>query len=185
VFIPEPILQTALQHLEAHAAHPDTPAIHDPIYRLSKDPNQEDMGALAAALVAHVGHPAVGKLRPLLEEYLDLPESDLVHVLSRHGGAPTGVDLIAEVDRRLGKASEARRILQTRVGALERELVETQRIANGVAALGAIALIFALIGWSIGLGVMEVSWIETPVPADKSGATSGTGVPAPGARAIR
>ena len=185
MFIPQPILQAALQHLEAHAAHVDTPVIHDPIYRLTKEPNQEDMDALAAALVAHVGHPAASELRDLLEPYLELPESDLVHVLNRHGGAPTGADLIAEVDRRLSKASETHRVLQARIGTLERDLVQTRRAANGVAALGSIALIFALIGWSIGLGIMEISWIEAPTPADKSAASAGTGSPAPGARAVR
>lgn len=185
MFIPNPILQAALQHLEAHAAHPNTPAIHDPIYRLTKEPGQEDMDALAAALVAHVGHPSANELRELFHPYLALPESDLVHVLSRHGAAPTGVDLIAEVDRRLSKATEVRRILQARIGTLERELVETRRTANGVAALGSIALIFALIGWSIGLGIMEISWIDAPIPVDESAASSGRGTPSPGARAVR
>jgi hypothetical protein len=185
VFIPQPILLEVLEILEAHAAHPDTPALHDPIYGLSKEQSADDMSAISAALVMHSGHPASSQIRRLMEEYLELPEPDLALVLQRHGGAPKGGDLVAEVDRCLGRAAEERRVFQARIGALERELADSRRTGNGVAALGAITLIFGLIGWAVGLGVMEVSWIDSPVPVDQAAAKTGSGEPAPGARAVR
>ena len=175
--IPAPALQSCLQLLEQHAAHPATPALHDPIYGLLQEPSDALEAALAAAIVAHAGHPATPALRAALEEHLNVQAADLPTVLARHGIVETGQDLVATVDRRLDAAAITKRMMGARIQGLETALVRAERSANGLAALGSFALLFALVGWAIALGVFEVQWMDAPVPEDLGAAVSGRGAP--------
>jgi hypothetical protein len=181
VSIPKPALERCLQQLEHHAAHPGTPAIHDPIYGLLSGPTEAQAlafsRALACGLQAHSGHPAAAGIRAELQDYLHIPETDLASVLAHHGGDASSEDLVAAVDRLLVASAGQKRVMRARVETLERLLSQMRRSSNGVAALGAFALLFALLGWAVALGAIEVNWMDSPVPEERDAVFNGRGAP--------
>ena len=88
-------------------------------------------------------------------------------------------DLIAEVDRRLDKQVQHIRMLKNQIDGLECDVVRAERASNAVAALGAFSLVFGLFGWLIALGMIDVQWMDSPVPSSPRSASAGTGMPGP------
>ena len=127
--------------------------------------------------MAHAGHPAARALRALLATHVSVKEADLASVLARYEPVSGDVDLIAEVDQRLARAASQHRRMRKHIIELENGLGRLQRSANALAALGAFALLFALLGWAIALGVLEIQWMDAPIPADIEQARSGQGAP--------
>ena len=76
---------------------------------------------------------------------------------------------MGEVARRLERAGEVRRILDARVLQLEGETRAARRTANGVAFVGALVAIAALVGWAVALGWWEISWMDPPAPEPPAG----------------
>jgi hypothetical protein len=185
VTIPEPMLRRAIERLEDYATHPDTGAIHDPIYALIGGAGEEAEAALVVALQVRVGHPLAAELCALFAPHLEVGEPDLVDVLSRHAPVSDGTDPIAEVDRRLSDGQSRDRIQRVRIRDLERHLETMSRTANGLAAAGAIVGVFGAIGWLIALGWLEIAWIDAPTPDDPAAAASGQGAVPAGERKIR
>lgn len=177
VTIPSSALRTALDCLERFARHPDTAALHDPIYALLQDPDSGAEEALVRSISAHTGHPAVAELRAILGGHVEISAPDLAAVLERHGPVRDADDLVSEVDRRLSSYADSERILRAQIDHLEGGLVQAERASNAVAALGAFVLVFGLIGWAIALGVLDVQWMDSPVPSDIDAASSGHGSP--------
>jgi len=175
VTIPEPVLRTAIERLEAHAAHPDTGALHDPIYGLLNGQGPEAEAALAAALQAHSGHPMVADLRALFAEHITVPSPDLAFVLSRYEPVAEDMDLVAEVDRRLSEGATRDRVLRAQIANLGGHVETLGRTANGLAALSAIVAVFGAIGWLIALDWLEITWLDPAVPRDPAAAASGHG----------
>ena len=178
--VPKPALLQALDCLERYSSHPDTPALHDPIYALLQADEVEQEKRLGHALVSLPAHPGAAELRAILGHHISLEPASLVTVLDRHGGGPVDGDLIAEVDRRLQHQAQHIRGLKNQIDGLERDLVRADRASNGVAALGAFSLIFGIFGWLIALGFVEVQWMDPPVPSSPGAASIGAGSPSPG-----
>ena len=166
-------------------SHPGTAALHDPIYALISEPECGEERALVRSIMAQPGHPASVELRSILEPHVDWDAPDLGAVLQRHGPLRDEGDLVAEVDRRLCAHHETERILKRQVEHLEGELVVAERASNAVAALGAFVLLFGLVGWAIALGVLDVQWMDAPVPMDVEAAAAGQGSPLQGERSPR
>jgi hypothetical protein len=182
VTIPESALRTALDCLERYATHPDTAALHDPIYALYQDPGSGNESAVVRSVAAYTGHPAGTELRSILGPHIELATPSLAAVLERHGPVRDEHDLVGEVDRRLVSQRETERILRLQIDSLEGDLVQSESASNAVAALGAFVLLFGLVGWAIALGVLDVQWMDAPVPIDAEGASSGRGSPLQGER---
>ena len=181
--IPEPALRTCLSLLEAHASHPDTPALHDPLYGLLTGGGESDKQALATALVAHASHPCGARIRESMAPYIQVEVPDLAAVLGRFGPIGDSTDLLGEVGRRLERSASTQQVLRDRIEGLEKALDHSGRSANAAAALGAFVLLFGLLGWAVALGWMEVQWIAAPVPGDLGAASTGAGSPPAGDRA--
>ena len=162
--IPEPDLRSCLALLEPHASHPGTPAIHDPIYAMVTGDCGAVLPELIAALERHSTHPAAPKIREILAAHVTIEVPGLLSVLTRYGPVADSDDLPGEVARRLERYEEERRITRGRIESLECALDASGRSANAVAALGAFALLFALVGWAVALGWMEVNWMDSPIP---------------------
>jgi hypothetical protein len=160
VTIPKPVLKNAIECLEAHVAHPQTGALHDPLYALLQ--GDGTMTAVAAALAQHISHPARTALMALLGPYIEVATVDLEQILRRHGPLEAEADPVAEVDRRLADAASHSRVLRARIGELERQVEGHSRTANALAAAGAMVAIFGLIGWLVALGWIEVAWMDSP-----------------------
>ena len=60
--------------------------------------------------------------------------------------------------------------------------MQSERASNAVAALGAFVLLFGLVGWAIALGVLDVAWMDAPIPMDAEAASAGRGTPLQGER---
>lgn len=178
--IPQPALRTCLSWLEVHASHPDTPALHDPLYGLLKGGGEPDKQALATALVAHSSHPCAARIRESMAPYITVDVPDLAAVLGRFGPIGDSTDLLGEVGRRLERSASIQHVLRTRVQGLEQALDRSGRSANAAAALGSFVLVFGLLGWAVALGWMEVQWISAPVPGDLGAAATGAGSPPAG-----
>lgn len=86
----------------------------------------------------------------------------MLSTLLRFGPVGDPSDLVGEVARRLERAASDRRVLGQRIESLESGLDASSRSANAVAALGAFALLFALLGWAVALGWMDVNWMDPP-----------------------
>ena len=97
--IPQPVLEAAIAALETHAQHPDTGAIHDPIYAMLKGDHGQAI-ALGQAMAAYPTHPAASQLRAILGEHLEIAEPTMAAVIARYG-ATAGASPIDEVDRML------------------------------------------------------------------------------------
>ena len=177
--IPRPALRKALDCLEMYANHPGTAAIHDPIYALLQGEVSGQMEALERALTAQSSHPASVELRSFLMEYLSLPNTSLATVLERYGPIQNAEDLVHEVDRRLHQSKQRLAELRNERDRLEHSLSHAHQSSNAVAALGAFGALFALVGWAIAFGFLEVAWMEAPVPEAPASAAAGQGVPAP------
>jgi hypothetical protein len=180
VNIPEPVLRTCLSSLQAYASHPDTPALHDPLYGLLTGGGEPDKQALATALVAHASHPCAARIREGMAPYITVDVPDLAAVLGRFGPIGDCTDLLGEVGRRLERSVSTQHVLRTRIQDLEQALGRSGRSANAAAALGAFILVFGLLGWAVALGWMEVQWISVPVPGDLGAAATGAGSPPAG-----
>ena len=178
--IPEPVLRTCLSLLEAHASHPDTPALHDPLYRLLTGGGDADKQEIGTALVAHASHPCATRIREALVPYIKVEVPDLAAVLGRYGPIVDSTDLLAEVGRRLERSASTQQVLRDRVESLEMALDRSGRSANAAAALGAFVLLFGLLGWAVAFGWMEVQWLTEPIPGDLGAASSGKGSPPAG-----
>jgi len=168
VTVPQTALRSALQCLEKFSGHPDTPAIHDPIYLLLGDENKSHEKAVARALLSNPSHPAVVELRSIFDGHIEWEAPSLASVLEHHGALVESEDLVAEVGRRLDVHKKKERQLRLEIDRIEVKLVQSERAANAVAALGAFALMFALFGWMVALGWIEVQWMEVPVPVTPS-----------------
>ena len=81
----------AISCLEKYANHPDTAAIHDPIYALLKGEDLGQQKALERALSAHTSHPAAVELRSILGEELS---SNLVR--QTYTDEPTACSMLTE-----------------------------------------------------------------------------------------
>ena len=176
--IPESVLRSCLQLLEPHAAHPATPALHDPVYGLLDGDSLALEAAIAQAVMVHAGHPAASQIRTLLSSYVSIEDADLAAVLARHGPIGLEADLVGEVDRRLSAAAASQRVMRGHIQHLEAGIEKAQRSSNAVAAVGAFSLLFALVGWAIALGVFEIHWMDAPVPSNVGAAQTGRGAPA-------
>ncbi len=162
--IPESDLRDCLALLESHAAHPGTPAIHDPIYAMLTGGSGSETVELVAALERYPTHPAGPEIREILAAHVVIELPVMLSVLSQYGPVSDPDDLPGEVGRRLERYEEERRVTRSRIESLECALDASGRSANAVAALGAFALLFALVGWAIALGWMEVNWMDAPAP---------------------
>ena len=182
VTIPQTALRNALDCLERFASHPGTAAIHDPIYALLVEPEEGEETAIVQVINAQPAHPASAELRAIFAPHLDWPDPDLGAVLARYGPVREADDLVAEVDRRLHSHNETQRILRQQVENLEGDLMVAERSSNAAAALGALVLLFGLVGWAIALGVLDVQWMDAPMPSDAEAASSGRGNPSQGER---
>lgn len=162
--VPEPAaLRAALQELEPYATHPDTGAIHDPMYELLQDPDPAHARALHQALRRLRDHPAAARIRQALGPDYALPPRTLEDVLSEQG-AWTHADPVYEVEHRLRSAARVRTVLEER---LARQLDDNDRMArtaNALAMVGALLAIFALVGWAGALGLWTIDWFEPPEP---------------------
>ena len=177
--IPRPALQNALDCLEKYANHPATAAIHDPIYALLQGDVHGQQEALERALMAHASHPASVELRSFLVEHVSLGPTSLAGVLERHGPIQNREDLVHEVERRLQQYDKRLVTMKRERDHLERALSRANQSANAVAALGAFGALFALVVWAIALGLLDVEWMDAPVPEAPASAASGQGVPTP------
>ena len=155
-------VQAALDLLEPWSTEPGSLALHDAIYALGEAPAPWER--LEAACARHPRHPALPALRERLGLGGEAAPPPLSDVLSAHGPLPEDGDLVAEVGRRLRRAAEVRGILEDRIAGLEAELGSARRLANGVAFVGAMVAVLALLGWLAALGVWELDWIEPPAP---------------------
>ncbi len=173
--IPESVLRAAIEILEGYPSHPSTGPLHDPVYAMLMEPGGSSMDDLAIALEDHTSHPGAEELRALFAGYVRLADLDLDTILMRHGVAVAGVDPIATVDRRLREDTDVRKVLERRITILENDLGHTRRIANGLAAAGAMVAVFGILGWLIALGALEIEWIDPPVPSDMQSAAAGRG----------
>ena len=171
--VPEAALENALECLERFSNHPDTAAIHDPIYALLKEGGDLNEQVMLRSLMAHPAHPSSVELRAILGPYLEWSASSLGSVLEGHGVVVNPDDLVAEVDMRLTAHKKTERLLRLEIDEIESKLAQAERGSNAVAALGALALMFALFGWVIALGWMDVQWIDAPVPASVEAASQG------------
>lgn len=162
-------LEQALAVLEAHTSHPDTGAIHDPLYELLSEREQGHVEALQRALLRHRHHPAVPQIRRLLGPAFTLPPRELEDVLTDHG-AWTHDDPVAEVEHRLRSAAQVRAVLEERLAHQLDETDRQARTANALALVGALLTILALAGWAGALGLWTIDWFEPPAPpADVAG----------------
>jgi hypothetical protein len=182
VTIPQPALRTALDCLERFASLPGTAALHDPIYALFQGSSSGEEAAIARLVTAHSGHPAVAELRTILAPHMELTAPDLAAVLERYGPVRDEDDLVGEVDRRLCAYGESERVLRKQIDHLEADMVQAERASNAVAALGAFVLLFGLCGWAIALGILDVQWMDAPIPMDVEAASEGRGIPHQGDR---
>ena len=171
--VPKDALENAIECLERFSNHPDTAAIHDPMYALLKDGGGVNEQAMLRALMAHPSHPSLVELRSILGPHLEWGPSCLGSVLEGHGAILTPDDLVAEVDRRLSAHKRTERLLRLEIDEVETKLAQSERGSNAVAALGALAMMFALFGWVIALGWIDVQWMDAPVPASPEAAQSG------------
>lgn len=161
--LPDPAtVQAALDLLEPWSTEPGSLALHDAVYALGEDPAA--WGRLEAACARHPRHPALAALRELLGLTGEAPRPPLAEVLATHGPLPEDGDLVGEVARRLGRAAEVRGVLEARIAQLEGETAAARRLANGVAFVGAVVAVLALLGWAAALGLWELDWIEPPAP---------------------
>lgn len=183
--IPQSILEAAIAALEIHAQHPGTGALHDPVYAMLQGEDEAAaLQALGQALASGAAHPAASALRAILGEAVVLPEPSIEAVLAKHGGIGV-LEPVEEVDSLLTDARETRRVLSARIDALEAQAAALGRMANGLAAVGALLAMFGLIGWLVALGRLEIAWIEAPVPEHISEAAAGGGTVAPSQRRVR
>ena len=175
--IPEAALRNALDCLEKFANHPDTAAIHDPIYALLNDGGRPEQEALERALASHVSHPASVELRAVLGPHVQLAEPSLATVLERFAPVVESSDLNREVERRLQQHEQLNRRLRQDKEELERALLRAKQSSNAIGALGAFGVLFALVGWAIALGILEVHWMDSPMPSQPLDAAQGRGTP--------
>ena len=160
--IPEANLRNCLALLEPHATHADTPSLHDPLYALLRGDEGGNESLLTAALSSGSLHPAAAAIRDELAPFVDVEAPGMLSTLLRFGPVGDPSDLVGEVARRLERAASDRRVLGQRIESLESGLDASSRSANAVAALGAFALLFALLGWAVALGWMDVNWMDPP-----------------------
>jgi len=158
-------LQEALEILERHPAHPQTPALHDPIYLLLTDFDLAHTEELERALRTCGEHPATPELRRLLGAPPETPEIGISEVLARHGG-DRDADPVEETRRRLERAEAIEATLRERMTRLEAQVSVLDRTANRMGAVGAFLLVFAILGWLAALGVWEIDWMDPPHPDD-------------------
>ena len=157
-------MREAMLLLESYPTNVETPGLHDPLYLLMSDPQEEDhMRSLAAALLRYRNHPAHGQLVGLLGEDLQLELPTLETILRMDAPMLTGADPIVEVQNRLRRGREVRHILENRIQDLERHAQQMSFTANAMAMVGAILAIFAMIGWSSAFGWWEIPWIDPPM----------------------
>ncbi|MDP6933106.1 MAG: hypothetical protein QGG40_09325 [Myxococcota bacterium] len=138
--------------------------IHDPLYRIRVDRDGEDehLRELSAALVNHLAHPAGPALRELLDDYVQVPVPSILQVLQAHGPVPMGADPVQVLAQRLTEQDRSQHLLRERVTELEAEVSRLSGVANGLAVVGAMLAIFAVLGWLSALGWMPMQWVESP-----------------------
>jgi len=108
-------------------------------------------------------------LRVLLSAFLDISGPDILRVLRAHGPVPEGADPVQVVAQRLADNVKSQELLLGRVSELDKEVVRLSGVANGLAVVGAMLAIFALLGWLSALGWMPMQWVESPaVPGSGS-----------------
>ncbi len=161
-------LRAALAALEPFGAHPDTGAIHDPIYELLVDPlpgvpNERLLRALHTALDRAPHHPAQAGVRRALGEGFVLPPRTLAQVLTELGPW-TCEDPVDEVEHRLRKAASVYRLLQDKTDEQDRTIGQLNRSLNAMAAVAALLALFALAGWLGALDVWQIEWFSPPQP---------------------
>jgi len=156
-------IQSVMDRLEAHVVHPGTIAIHDPLYRMLRDPEGDHLPALLLALAAHPSHPLHDTLSTLIGDYA-VPLPTLVEVLLAHGPMAPDVDPVLEVRQRLRRSDEVRRILEDRIALLDRQASGLARTASLMAAAASLAALLGLLGWLAALGLWEIDWQE-PLPS--------------------
>lgn len=149
-----------LARLEAFATHPGTLALHDPLYLMRSEDPQLHLANLSVALVAFPSHPLVPEIRTALGAGLEVEELTLASVLAADAPISPGVDPLLEVQRRLRRHAEARRILEAHIQRLQDGHDRMITTTNAMTALAAILSVFALIGWLAALGVWEIPWLD-------------------------
>ena len=168
---PDPeAIERLLARLEAFATHPGTLAIHDPLYLMRSEEPEVHLASLGAALEAFPRHPLVPEIRTALGASLGGEDLTLATVLVADGPIPPGVDPVLEVQRRLHRHAEVRRVLEARIQHLEDNHDRMVTTTNAMTALASILSVFALIGWLAALGVWEIPWLEPQeiVPEEES-----------------
>ncbi len=156
-------LAAAIAALEPYATHPDTGAIHDPLYELMQDPDTESLVAAHAALWRLKRHPAHDAIRDVLGDAFDLPPLDLREVLDQLGPS-THDDPVLEVQHRLTRAAADKRLLLDRVKVQALELDRAARTVNALSLVGALLTLFALAGWLGALDLWQIEWFTPPEP---------------------
>lgn len=124
---PRVVVEQALLLVERAPAHPASPALHAALSRWLETGASVDRAAFAAVLAANPAHPSADGLRRLLSGFAWLPAPSVEEVLAMDGALPAGADPVAEVERRLRRAREARAVLEARIGVLEGELAVARR----------------------------------------------------------
>ena len=156
------VLEQALELLGPHAAHPQTGRLHDPIYLLLSHGDLSQLDAIRESLLECAEHPAVPGLRKVLGYWEISPRPDLVSVLEAYGPVDPAVDPIDQVARLLDRSRQVEQVLQGRIADLEAQRTQLDRIANGMAAAGAMVAIFAFLGWLAALGAWDLPWSKVP-----------------------
>lgn len=168
--IPPEELQAVLDLLEPYAGHPATGALHDPVYLLLQDPHDEaQIEALRQAVVAHPEHPAVPLIRSRLGSALDFPSPSLEEVLQADAPMASEVDPVAEVQVRLARAQQVRKVLEERIAELEAQRAGAARLANVMAMVASFLAVAAILGWLAALGAWKLSWFEPPRATEDAG----------------
>jgi len=156
------ILQ-AIELLRPHAALPSTMPLHDVLYRLSdmdmvSEEVEQALRELERMCQAHRIHPAVPTLIDVLSGWVSVPALTLEDVLDANGGLVDGTNPIVEVQRRLTRARETDVVLRRRIEQLEQENRSKARLSNGLAGVGAMLLIFTILGWLAATEQVLVPW---------------------------
>lgn len=159
--LPDPVaIERLLARLEAFATHPGTLALHDPLYLMGSEDPEIHLANLSAAVAAFPNHPLVPEIRTALGASVHAEERTLVSVLVADGPIPPGVEPVLELQRRLRRHAESRRVLDDRIQRLEDHHDRMITTTNAMTAMASILAVFALIGWLAALGVWEIPWLD-------------------------
>lgn len=156
------LVRQCLDDLDPHGSHPDSGALHDPLYLLLDGPDEPTMQRLRLALRAHRSHPSTPRLRARLAPWLGEPPLVLSEVLREDAPLDPAVDPVVEVQRRLQSHREARRILDAHIEGLEARSQALGRLADRTAAAAALLAVFALVGWLAAIGEWRLVWVDPP-----------------------